>query len=58
MAERGVAEEGAGCYEDVRQDYGEEVAFELESVLEHGESEGDDGDVEDGAEYVACTWWG
>ena len=31
------------------------MAFELESVLEHGEREGDDGDVEDGAEHVACA---
>ena len=42
MAERRVTEEGAGCYEDVWEDYGGEVAFELESVLEHGECESDD----------------
>ena len=34
------------------------MAFELRSVLEHWEGEGDDGDVEDGAEDVACAWWG
>ena len=34
------------------------MAFELASVLEHWEGEGDDGDVEDGAEDVACAWWG
>lgn len=58
MAERGVAEERAGCDEDVGEDYAGEVALELESVLEHWEGESDDGDVEDGAEYVACAWWG
>lgn len=34
------------------------MALELEPVLEHGQREGDDGDVEDGAEDVACAWWG
>lgn len=34
------------------------MAFELQSVVEHWERERDDGDVEDGAEYVACAWWG
>ena len=33
------------------------MAFELQSVLEHWEGEGDDGDVEDGAENVACARW-
>ena len=32
------------------------MAFEFCSVLEHWEGEGDDGDVEDGAEYIACAW--
>ena len=27
-------------------------------MVEHGEGEGDDGDVEDGAQDVACAWWG
>lgn len=58
MAEGGVAEGGTGCDEDVGEDYGGEVAFELLSVLEHWEGEGDDGDVEDGAEDIACTRWG
>ena len=58
MAEGWVGEEGARCYEEVRQDDAWEMAFELESVLEHGEGEGDDGDVEDGAENVACARWG
>lgn len=57
MAESGVAEKRAGGDEDVWEDDGGEVAFEFLSVLEHWEGEGDDGDVEDGAEDVACAWW-
>lgn len=49
MAEGWVAEEGGGGYEDVGEDDAGEVAFQFLSVVEHGEGEGDDGDVEDGA---------
>ena len=55
MAEGGVGEEGARGDEEVRQDDAWEVALEFESVVEHWEGEGDDGDVEDGAEDVACA---
>lgn len=34
------------------------MALEFVPVVEHGEGEGDDGDVEDGAEDVACAGWG
>lgn len=57
-AEGRVAEEGARGDEDVGEDDAGEVPLELESVLEHWEGEGDDGDVEDGAENVACARWG
>lgn len=55
MAEGGVGEEGGRCDEEVRQDDAWEVALEFEPVLEHWEGEGDDGDVEGGAEDVACA---
>lgn len=58
MAESRVAEEGARCYEDVWEDDGGEVPFQLLSVLEHRQGERDDGDVEDGAEDVAGARWG
>ena len=58
MAEGGVGEEGGCCDEEVGQDDAWEVAYEFEAVVEHGQGEGDDGDVEDGAEDVACAWWG
>ena len=58
MAEGRVGEEGARCDEDVGEDDGGEVALEFVPVVEHGEGEGDDGDVEDGAEDVACAGWG
>ena len=34
------------------------MPLQLEAVLEHGQGEGDDGDVEDGAEHVARARWG
>lgn len=34
------------------------MALKLVAVLEHRESEGDDADVENGAEDVACAWHG
>lgn len=58
MAEGRVAEQRTRCYEDVWDDDGGEVPFQFLSVLEHGQGEGDDGDVEDGAEDVAGAWWG
>ena len=56
MAEGRISEERGGGDENIREDYAGEVAFEFRAVLEHGEGEGDDGDVEEGAEDIACAW--
>jgi len=55
VAEGRVAEQGGGSDEDVREDDAREMPAEFVSVLEHGKGEGDDGDVEGGAEDVACA---
>lgn len=53
MAEGRVGEQGGRGDEEGGEDDGGEVAGEFGSVVEHGEGEGDDGDVEDGAQDVA-----
>lgn len=56
MAERGVGEEGGGGEEEVGEGEGEEVPGQVVAVVEHGEGEGDDAGVEEGAEDVAGAW--
>jgi len=55
VAEEGIAEERDGGEEKVGDDEGGEVAGEIAAIVEHGEGEGDDGDVEGGGEDVACA---
>ena len=57
MAESGVAEERGGGDKNVWEDDGWEVTFQFGAIIKHGQGEGDDGHVEEGAEDITCAWW-
>ena len=58
MAESGIAEERTGGDQNVWENDGWEVTFQLGTIVEHRQGEGDDRYVEEGTEDVACAWWG
>lgn len=56
MAEKRVGEQTPYRDDNVRYDDGHVPRLELVSVAEHGETKGDDADIEDTAKHIPSSW--